>query len=156
MNRLLWVLSVLLVAACGVDAPAVDEASIRDAVSARIDGYVQAIRDGDLNYIREFWADDPDFAMAGDGTLSVGYDAWIQSVEELTANTDSVAFVEIVGEPAVAVLGPDAASYAMEYRWRFVMRDGSTLSAEGSWMYVFRRIDGQWRAIHSAGSHIYS
>lgn len=133
-----------------------DEGSIRDAVSARVDGYRQAILNGDLDYMRDFWANDPDFTMAGDGTLSVGYERWIQSVEELTANTDSVLYVEIVGEPRITVLGPDAASYAMAYRWSFALTDGSTLSAEGSWMYVFKRIEGVWQVVHSAGSHIYS
>ena len=156
MTRLLWVLGLLAVVACSEAPRPVDEGSIRDAVSARVDGYVQAIQNGYLDYMRGFWANDPDFTMAGDGTLSVGYDRWIQSVEELTAKTDSVLYVELVGEPRITVLGPDAASYAMAYRWSYALTDGSTLSAEGSWMYVFKRIDGVWRVVHSAGSHIYS
>lgn len=162
MRRPLWILGFLFLVACeaptsdGTRPSPIDEASIREAVSDRVGAYVEAIKAGDLQYMRGFWADDPEFAVAGDGTLITGYDPWVASFEELVAATDSVAYVEILGDPAITVLGPDAASYAMTYRWRFEMLDGSTLSAEGSWMYVFKQSDGVWRVVHSAGTHIYS
>lgn len=35
------------------------------------------------------------------------------------------------------------------------MKDGSVLSAEGSWMYVFQWIEDAWKVVHSAGAHVY-
>jgi hypothetical protein len=48
------------------------------------------------------------------------------------------------------------ASYAMSYRWSFNMKDGSVLSADGSWMCVFRKFEDGWKVVHSAGAHVYS
>lgn len=137
------------------DAPQPDEAEIRAAITARVDGYVQAIRDLDLSYMDGFWADVDGFTVAGDGVLTTGYGPWMEQLRSLVTSIESVAYVEI-SDPQVYVLGPDAASYSMAYRWSFNMKDGSVLSAEGSWMYVFHRLEDTWKVVHSAGAHIYS
>ncbi|NIM49664.1 MAG: DUF4440 domain-containing protein [Gemmatimonadales bacterium] len=136
-------------------APQPDEAEIRAAVTARVDGYVQAIRDLDLSYMEGFWADVEGFTVAGDGVLTAGYSPWIEQLRSLVTSIESVSYVEI-SDPRVYVLGPDAASYSMAYRWSFNMKDGSVLSAKGSWMYVFRRFQDAWKVVHSAGAHVYS
>lgn len=137
------------------EAPQPKEAEIRAAVTGRVDGYVQAIRDLDLSYMEGFWADVDGFTVAGDGALTVGYGPWIEQLRSLVTSIESVSYVE-VSDPRVYVLGADAASYSMAYRWSFNMRDGSVLSAEGSWMYVFYRFEEGWKVIHSAGAHVYS
>lgn len=148
------VVATALVACQPAGAPR-ENAQIEAEVSARVEGYLQAIRDLDLPYMEDFWADVDGFTVAGDGALTVGYDPWIEQLRTLVASIESVAFVEVT-DPQVYVLGADAASYSMSYRWSFNMTDGSVLSATGSWMYVMRRFADGWRVVHSAGSHIYS
>jgi len=149
------VLMVVLAACTATPEARINEEEIRREVTERVEGYVQAIRDLDVAYMEGFWADVEGFTVAGDATLTIGYDPWIDGLRDLVGRIESVAYVE-VENPQVFVFGREAASYAMAYRWQFNMADGTTLSAQGSWMYVLAPVEGEWRVVHSAGSHIYS
>jgi hypothetical protein len=49
----------------------------------------------------------------------------------------------------------DAASFSMEYEWSMISKDGNTVNAKGSWMYVFKKFGEAWKVVHSAGTHLY-
>ncbi len=123
-------------------------------VSAAVVGYGEAIKKMDLEAAGEFWADDPEFVIAGDGTLVASYDEWMSQIKELwggTANVNSFEFFN----PHVYVLADDAAAYSTEYKWSITSHAGETTNARGSWTYVFKRLNDRWRVVHSGGAHLF-
>ncbi len=70
------------------------------------------------------------------------------------ANIDTVSSCSMTnGHPYV--LAGDAASFTTEYEWTIVTTAGDTVTAHGSWTYVFKSFDGEWKVVHSAGTHLY-
>jgi ketosteroid isomerase-like protein len=131
-----------------------EKAAIAEAVAHRVGGYVDAINALDLDGMLEFWADTDGFVYAGDGSLTVGYDAYAGQLREAIGSTAQVNSIEI-REPHIYVLSPDAAAYSMEFEWSMTSVAGDTTSSRGAWTYIFKRLDGEWKVVHSAGTHLY-
>ena len=131
-----------------------ERAAVAEAVAQRVEGYVDAIRTLDLDRMLQFWADTDGFVYAGDGSLTVGYDVHAAQLREVIGSTAQVNSMEI-SDPHIYVLGPDAAAYSMEFEWSMTSVSGDTTRARGAWTYVFKRLDGEWKVVHSAGTHLY-
>jgi ketosteroid isomerase-like protein len=132
-----------------------EKAIITEEVKARVVDYIDAFKKLNIERMLDFYANTEGFVWAGDGTLVEGYDKYSIQIKDLDPNTEKVNYIE-QNDPHVYVLARDAASYAVEYRWSLTMKSGETLTAKGSWMYVFQKFDDVWRVIHSAGAHIYN
>lgn len=143
---------------CGTRTPSSmtdqERAAVAEAVEQRVSGYVEAIERQDLEYLLGFWADTEGFVLAGDGSLTIGYDTWATQIREIVAGTASVLHAEYKN-PHIYVLARDAASYSMEFDWSMATTAGDTVSATGAWTYVFKRLDGEWKVVQSAGTHLY-
>ena len=60
--------------------------------------------------------------------------------------------VLIEGQP---LAGGALTAYSMEFKWSLTSHEGETTNAHGSWTYVLKHLDGRWRAVHSAGTHLF-
>ena len=127
---------------------------IARAVEERVADYADAIKKIDMERMLNFWADTEGFVFAGDGLLTVGYDKYANQLREMMSNTAEVSSIEF-GNFHVYVLSNDAASLSMEYEWSMIDKDGNTINAKGSWMYVFKKFGDVWKVVHSAGAHLY-
>jgi ketosteroid isomerase-like protein len=126
--------------------------AVSQEVQARIEGYCDAVLSKDLQYLAGFWANVPAFTLAGpsEGVMTEyrqiydATEAWFDAAAEILhcemSNTH------------VYVLGPDAASVTTEYAWGFLTAAGDTVNARGGWTYVFDRIQGELRVVHSSGN----
>ena len=145
---------------CGQATPSAqlgpeEKARIAEEVDATVQDYVSAIEALDLDRMLGFWADVEGFAIAGDGSLIVGFEPWAAQIRTLVDATSEVTHIE-VSNPQVFVLARDAVSYSMEFEWSMTSKQGVTTNAAGSWTYVFKLFPEGWRVVHSAGTHIYS
>ena len=131
-----------------------EKTRIAAEVDAAVREYVSAIRALDVERMLDFWADVEGFALAGDGSIIVGFEPWAAQIRGLVEATSEVTHIE-VRNPQVFVLARDAASYSMEFEWSMTSREGATTNASGSWTYVFKRFPERWRVVQSAGTHIY-
>ena len=131
-----------------------EKEEIAQAVEERFVDYVDAMKKMDLERMLNFWADTEGFVVAGDGLLTVGYDSFANRMREFISNTAEVMSFEF-WNPNVYVLSNDAASLCNESEWSLIDKDGNTVTAKGSWMYVFKKFDGVWKVVHSAGTHLY-
>jgi len=132
-----------------------EKSIITEEVKARVLEYVDAMKKRDQDSMLDFWANDSEFVIAGDGSIISDYDTWANYIKESIVDYKIVNYVDLE-KPHVYVLSHDAASCAMEYRWSLTSEAGDTLSAVGSWMYVFKKFEDTWRVIHSAGTHTYN
>ena len=124
--------------------------AIADAVQQRMDGYCK----GDLDYLNGFWADTPGFVIAADGGILEGF-SHIRDANRAWFAAEPQTMYCSMSNTHVYVLGPEAASLATGFEWGIVTAVGDTVESYGSWMYVFAFVDGQWRVVHSAGTHHY-
>ena len=131
-----------------------EKEGIARAIEERFADYVDAMKKIDIERMLNFWADMEGFVIAGDGLLTVGYDNFANRIREFMSNTAEVTSFEF-SKPHVYALSNDAASLCNEYEWSLIDKDGITVTAKGSWMYVFKRFDGVWKVVHSAGTHLY-
>jgi len=131
-----------------------EETRICEETERAVQAYSDAIKRLDTDAILAFWPDSEDFVVAGDGTFTVGYDTWAEQMDGFINETAEVNHVELFN-PHILVLAEDAASYATEFRWTMTTKAGETLKSHGSWMYVLKLMDGRWRPVHSAGTHLY-
>jgi ketosteroid isomerase-like protein len=127
---------------------------IARAVEKTVSDYLDAVKRIDIEQMLNFWADTEGFVFAGDGSLTVGYDKYANQLREMMSNTAEVTSMEF-RNPHVYVLSNDAASFSMEYEWSMIIKDGKTVNAKGSWMYVFKKFGEVWKVVHSAGTHLY-
>jgi ketosteroid isomerase-like protein len=130
-----------------------ERASIAAAVEQRVQGYFDATRRKDLDYLLGFWATDTAFVMASDGKVTAGYNGiasstrkWLDGVRIILSSSKSNGHIY--------VLGRDAASYTTDFEWSYVSVKGDTVRSRGSWVYVFKRFGDAWRVVQSGGTHI--
>ena len=129
-------------------------AEIKAEVEAAVAGLNEAIRRLDADEATEFWANTEGFAVAIDGILTVGYDNWIPMFRQNFERTAEVQSIEY-RNPQILVLGSDAACLSSEFEWTMVTVEGDTISSHGAFTYAMKYVDGRWRAVQAAGTHLY-
>jgi len=132
-----------------------DKLTISEEIQSRANGYSEALINKDLSWFHSFWSNEEDFVFAGDGLIQTDYDALItQPLTNLFETLEEVLHFEFTNGH-VCVLGSNAASFATNFNWGMVTNSGDTIQSKGSWLYVFKKSDDDWRVVHSAGTHIY-
>ena len=152
---------VALIYGCAPSPPGVlsqeDEAAIADVVEQRQNDYCDAVLQRDLNFFPEYWADTDEFILAWDGEIRVGrdgYDWVVNGTREWFDQNEKILSCKMSNGHAY-VLAEDAVSYTNEFEWSIVTAAGDTVKSWGSGTYVFKLLNGKWRVIHSAGTHLY-
>jgi hypothetical protein len=132
-----------------------ERASIPKEIQERLDGYADAVKRKDLEWVQKFWSNEKDFVLAGDGELSTDYNTVvIKDYGDFFNTMREMSYLNWSNGHAL-VLNENTVSYATKFEWQAVMESGDTIKSTGSWLYLFKKADGQWKAVHSAGTHIY-
>ena len=129
-----------------------ERATVTKAVNARLNDYAGAARRLDLEWFREFWAASENFVIAADGAL-MDYPTWDEQLEKDLATIREMPEFEFF-DGHTYVLARDAAVHTTRFRWTLVGTTGDTIRMQGSWSYVFKNLDGTWKVVHSAGTHL--
>lgn len=147
---------ILLLSNCSIPNEITEEEKriIVEEIQERVENYPEALKRKDLEWFHNFWSNEEDFVFAGDGLVSTDYDASItQLYLDVFPNLEEVLHFEI-SNGHVSVLSKDAASYVLNFDWGLII-SGDTVQSRGSWIYVFKKSDDQWKVVHSAGTHNY-
>jgi hypothetical protein len=123
-------------------------------IEQRLDAYPEALKRGDIEWFKDFWSGEADFAFASDGELVTDYAAFEKGTKEAIANTKQLLLFQLSNSRG-HVISENAVSYATNFEWQIIGKSGDTLRAKGSWLYLFEKRDGEWRAVQSAGTHKY-
>ncbi len=118
-----------------------------------LEGYRDAMLSRDYDAMIAFWSDSDDFVLAGDGRILGGIDAW---QTETTKHYKDTSSWEIWDWQNVQILPLSelAASATVEFRFRWVDKDGASQNARGAWTYVFRKEGGDWKVVQTNGTHV--
>lgn len=157
INFLLLICS-LLISGCNLNPEKVmneqEKYEIIKEVNDRVTEYVAAMKKLDVNKMLTFYTDTQDFVLAVDGSLLIGYDKFSVRQRTKTLKIKSVNKID-VKNIHVYVLSKNAASCSYQFEWSMTRKTGDTIKSTGSWNYVFKKTDNEWKIIHSTGTHIY-
>jgi ketosteroid isomerase-like protein len=133
-----------------------DRTAIIKEIQNRLSGYSEAVKRKDLDWIQKFWSNENDFVLASDGKIETNYDSVIEKeYREAFPTIKEMTHLNFNNGHAL-VLSKNAVSYTTNFDWQAIMVSGDTVKANGSWLYLFKKSDGQWKVVHSAGTHIYN
>ena len=124
-------------------------------IKERLAGYHEAVKRKDVEWFREFWANEKEFAAALDGDLSTDYQSWFEkNYVEALPGIKEVLYLKFADGKA-GIVNEDAVTYATSFDWGMITTTNDTIQSKGSIIYVFRRKDGIWKCIQTAGTHKY-
>lgn len=133
-----------------------ERTTITKEIQDRLDGYSEAVRRKDSDWIQDFWSDEKDFVLASDGKIETNYDSVMtREYRDAFKTIQEMTYLNFSNGHAL-VLSKNAVSYATNFDWQAIMVTGDTVKASGSWLYLFKKSDGKWKVVHSAGTHIYA
>ena len=126
--------------------------TVETEIEKVLDGYRDAMLTRDYDAMIAFWSDSEDFVFAGDGRILGGIDAW---KAQTTKDYKETERWEIWDWQNVQILplSPESASATVEFRFRWVDKEGATWNSRGAWTYVFRKEDGGWKVVQTNGTH---
>ena len=130
-----------------------NKVAITEAIKERVSGYADAVKRRDADWLLNFWSNEKDFAMAGDGELTGDYESGIaKPTRDFISGIKSVLHFKF-SDGHTYVINENAVSYATNFDWGIVLWSGDTVKSKGSWLYLFRKSDNGWKVVHSAGTH---
>ena len=124
---------------------------IKKEIIQIVDNYFESVKSNDIEEILIFWSNSDDFIHAGDGSIFGGYKEWSSYLREWT-NPDRKWLYWNNKDIHVIVIDRIAASYTMNFENAFIEK-GDTIKVKGSWTYVFRKENSEWKVVASNGMH---
>ena len=129
----------------------------REAVRAEIqqvlDNYSNAMLTHNYDAMAAFWSTSEDFVMAGDGRILGGSGAWVKLMDQYYEDYDKY-YLWDYQDVHILPLSEESAVATVEFRFRWHTTKDETMSSRGSWTYVFRIENDEWKVVHSNGTHI--
>ena len=125
---------------------------IKKAVEDRATKYVNDMKALNIDKMLSFWADTEEFVAAPDGNMVVGYSIFADRQIQKFTEISSVEKVDI-DSIHIYVLAKDAASFTFRFNWGMTKKTGEKIESEGTWTYVFKLFDDEWKVVHSTGTH---
>ena len=125
--------------------------NIKSEIIQRVDVYYEAVKNNNIKEILTFWSSSDDFIHAGDGSIFGGYKEWSIWLREWT-KPDRIWLYWNNKDIHVIVIDKIAASYTMNFENAFIEK-GDTIKVKGSWTFVFRKENSEWKVVASNGMH---
>ena len=130
------------------------KAAISQAIEQRVSEYRAAVQALDLEAMLAFFAETEETVHAADGELIAGHDALAAFYRERLPGFAAIQEIEF-RNLHTQVLAADAASCTFEFQWTAETAEGELLNSRGSWNFVFRQMDDEWKIVPSTGTHLY-
>lgn len=131
------------------------KAQMINEVKAMLDEYPEAVNRKDLEWFKEFWANNEEFVYTADGQVITDYNGFIKSYYQ-----DGLAAVQDLyrfdwNNAKGTALDENTVSYAVAFDWGMISTAGDTVQAKGSGLYIFKKIDGSWKVVNCGAAHSY-
>lgn len=127
-------------------------------IAAEIEGIMKDFFDPNtLDYDKHtrLRANDENYLYAGDGAFVFkGYDSYKDGVKAAVEGMQGWAGLELK-KSHVFVLAKDAASATVEFEGAYINLNGDTLTHNGCWTFVFKKIGDAWKVVQENGTHLH-
>lgn len=126
---------------------------VKNEINHVLENYRIAMLTRDYDAMISFWSNSADFVMGSDGHIIGGYEDWIAETTRHYEN--SIKIKQWDWENVhILPLSDSAATVTLEFEFKSVDLNSDIYHAIGSWTYVFKKEDENWKVIHSNGHHI--
>ena len=130
------------------------ESMVRE-VTKKLDQYPASLARHDTLWFKNLYSNEKDFLMAADGELSTDYNESVTNYyKHFLDNMKKLLFFQWNNGQGY-VISKDLISYSTNFQWELLEKNGDTLRAKGSWLYLFKNINGEWKVLQSAGTNNY-
>lgn len=126
--------------------------SIKKAIETRVTNYTNDMKTINVEKMLSFWANTEEFVAAPDGKMIIGFSDFATQQRKKLSELSSVDNVEI-DNVHIYVLSKDAASFTFRFKWSMTKKSGDKIHSKGTWTYVFKLFNGEWKVVHSTGTH---
>lgn len=92
------------------------------------------------------------FVTAADGVFSTDTEAFCNNVRETFEGIEKID-MKLEDEKYYA-LSPTSGTVTFSFDEAFLMKDGSKQQFKGAFMYVYQKINGEWKIVQYAGAHL--
>jgi len=130
-----------------------ERASVAASAEQALTDYVEAMKQMNWNRMFEFLVDGDELVFAEDGTLKSGKNTLVGNLREKTAAIKKINSLEHTNKH-VYVLSKDAAVISLEFDQSFTLVTDDIIRQRGSWIYIFHRINNEWKIVHTGGTRI--
>jgi hypothetical protein len=130
-----------------------EKASVAASAEQALSEYAEVMKRMDWNRMFEFFVDGDDLVFAEDGKVSFGKDVIVGNLREKTAAIKKINSLEHTNKH-VYVLSKDAAVISLEFDQSFTLVTDDIIRQRGSWIYIFHRINNEWKIAHTGGTRI--
>ena len=107
----------------------------------------------DLDRMHQFIIEGNEFVFAADGALMSGKDNFTKMHKESAGTIKEFNSFKLP-QKYVYVLSKDAAVITIEYEESYTSISDDIHRIRGSWIYVFHRINDDWKIVHTGGAHV--
>ena len=130
-----------------------ERASVAASAEQALSDYVAAIKQMDWNRMFEFFVGGDDLVFAEYGTIRSGKDTIVANLKE---KTGAIKKINSLKHPKkhVYVLSRDAAVISLEFDQSFTLVTDDIIRQRGSWIYIFHRINNEWKIVHTGGTRV--
>ena len=128
-------------------------ASVSASVEQAFSEFVDAMTQTDWNRMYQFMLEGDEFVFAADGEVISGKANFLNSHKEATGAVKEFNTIEYP-QKYIYVLSKDAAVITIEYDESYTSVSDDIIRLRGSWIYVFHRINDEWKIVHTGGTHI--
>ena len=130
-----------------------EKASVASSAEQALSDYVATMKQKDWNRMFEFFVDGDDLVFAEDGIINSGKDFIVGNLREKTAAIKKINSLEHT-KKHVYVLSKDAAVISLEFDQSFTLVTDDIIRQRGSWIYIFHRINNEWKIVHTGGTRV--
>jgi ketosteroid isomerase-like protein len=130
-----------------------ERASVAASAEQALSGYAEAIQQMDWSRMFKYLIDGDELVFAEDGAVISGKDTIVENLKEKTGAIKKLNSLEHPKQ-YVYVLSRDAAVITVEFDQSFTLVTDDIIRQRGSWIYVFHRINNEWKIVHTGGNRI--
>jgi ketosteroid isomerase-like protein len=130
-----------------------ERALVATSAEQALSDFVEAMKQMDWNRMFEFFVGGDDLVFAEDGTISSGKDTIVANLKEKTGAIKKINSLEHT-KKHVYVLSKEAAVITIEFDQSFTLVTEDIVRQRGSWIYVFHRINNEWKIVHAGGTRV--
>jgi ketosteroid isomerase-like protein len=130
-----------------------NKAEVAASIEETFSNYVEATLKMDWEPTLQIYLDSDKLVFAANGSVIIGKISFVEAMNQLTNTIKEFNALEII-KKYIYVLSRNSAVLTIEFNESYISISDDLIHTHGSFIYVFQRIDGEWKIVHAGGTHI--
>lgn len=128
-----------------------EKAEVAASIEQAFSEYVKATLQMDWDKTLRFFIDSDDLVFAANGSIVTGKNSFVMAHNQLTDTVKEFNSFEIPNK-YIYVLSDNSAVLTVEFKESFTLSSDDVVRTNGSFIYIFHRINGDWKIVHAGGT----